>query len=122
MDKTRIGQFVTQKRIERNLTKSELAEKSGISNKAMDKLERGVSLPDVLSCRLLCDLLEIKLNEFFAGADLSEDRIVQKSEEALIMLATENKIKLRRLTWLAYLLCLLCAISIMIMAIVVGLI
>ena len=44
MDQTKIGKFIASKRKEHGLTQSQLAEKLGITDKAVSKWETGVSL------------------------------------------------------------------------------
>ena len=51
LDKDSFGQFLAQMRRERGLTQRDLAEMLYISDKAVSKWERGLSLPDV-SCLL----------------------------------------------------------------------
>lgn len=47
IDKERFGQFVAQLRREKGLTQKELAQKLYLSDKAVSKWERGLSIPDV---------------------------------------------------------------------------
>lgn len=47
IDKERFGQFVAQLRKEKGLTQKELAQKLYLSDKAVSKWERGLSIPDV---------------------------------------------------------------------------
>ena len=98
MDLKKIGQYIQTKRKELGLTQAELAEKLGMSNKSVSKWERGVCLPDVSIYMDLCEILGISVNEFIAGEDLTDDRIVEKSEENLVEvikneLVKRNKIK-----------------------------
>ncbi len=66
-----------------------------MSNKSVSKWERGVCLPDVSIYTELCDILGISLNEFIAGEDLAEDRIIEKSEENIVDV-TKNEILKRK--------------------------
>ena len=43
MDQIKIGKFINEKRKEKNITQSELAEKLGISDRAVSKWENGIS-------------------------------------------------------------------------------
>ena len=43
MDQIKIGKFISEKRKEKNITQSELAEKLGISDRAVSKWENGIS-------------------------------------------------------------------------------
>ena len=46
MDQERIGKFIASCRKEQNLTQANLAEKLGITDRAVSKWETGRSLPD----------------------------------------------------------------------------
>ena len=84
MDLKKIGKYIQTKRKELGLTQADLAEKLGMSNKSVSKWERGVCLPDVSIYMELCEILGVSLNEFIAGEDLSEEKIIEKSEENLV--------------------------------------
>jgi len=45
------------------LTQEQLAEKLGISNRAVSKWERGLNLPDASIMIPLCNVLNININE-----------------------------------------------------------
>ena len=97
MDLRKIGQYIASKRKEQGLTQVELAEKLGMSNKSVSKWERGVCLPDVSIYTELCDILGISLNEFIAGEDLAEDRIIEKSEENIVDVTKNELLKRKKL-------------------------
>ena len=64
MNYDKIGKIIQEKRKEKNLTQKELAEKIGVTDRAVSKWERGVGCPDVsileiLSKELDCSILEI---------------------------------------------------------------
>ena len=46
MDQLKIGKFIAEKRKEKNLTQAQLADKLGITDRAVSKWETGRSLPD----------------------------------------------------------------------------
>ena len=46
MDQLKIGKFIADCRKQKNLTQMQLAEKLGITDKAVSKWERGVAMPD----------------------------------------------------------------------------
>ena len=97
MDLRKIGQYIASKRREQGLTQVELAEKLGMSNKSVSKWERGICLPDVSIYTELCDILGISLNEFIAGEDLAEDRIIEKSEENIVDVTKNELLKRKKL-------------------------
>ena len=67
MDLIKIGKFISTKRKEKNLTQEELAEKLLITDRAVSKWERGLSLPDADKMLDLCNILDINVNELLNG-------------------------------------------------------
>ena len=53
IDKEKFGTFLSQLRREKGMTQKDLAEKLFVSDKAVSKWERGLSLPEIgrASCR-----------------------------------------------------------------------
>ena len=47
MDSQKVGIFIKQLRIEKNMTQDELAEKINVTNKAVSRWERGIGFPDI---------------------------------------------------------------------------
>ena len=91
MDMEKIGKFISEKRKEKNLTQEKLAEKLCVSKNAVSKWERGLNLPDVSLMNDLCKILDISLNELFAGEKINKD-ILKKSEKNIFeILKLRNK-------------------------------
>lgn len=91
MDMEKIGKFISKKRKEQNLTQEKLAEKLCVSKNAVSKWERGLNLPDVSLMNDLCKILDISLNELFAGEKINKD-ILKKSEKNIFeILKLRNK-------------------------------
>jgi transcriptional regulator with XRE-family HTH domain len=88
MDQIKIGKFISSCRKEQGMTQASLAEKLGISNRAVSKWETGKSLPDSGIMLELCDLLKINVNELLSG-----ERIMT---EAYNKLAEENLLEMKR--------------------------
>ena len=63
MDLIKIGKFISRKRKEKGITQSELAEKLYISDRAISKWENGICLPDAGNMPLLCEILDITIND-----------------------------------------------------------
>ncbi|MDE6951003.1 MAG: helix-turn-helix domain-containing protein [Lachnospiraceae bacterium] len=89
MNQNKIGEFIAKCRKEHNMTQMQFAEKLGVTNKAVSKWETGKCLPDAALFDDICMLLNITLNEFFAGERIAPENIEKKSEENLIGIATE---------------------------------
>lgn len=96
MNQQKTGKYIAEKRKLQNMTQAQLAEKIGVSDRAVSKWERGLSMPDVSKYEELCELLEVSINELFAGEDLEEDEFRKQSEKNLIGAAnTERKLRKR---------------------------
>lgn len=89
MNQEKIGKLITTLRKEKKLTQKELANILGVSDKSVSKWERGVCLPDVSLFKPLCEVLNITLNEFFAGEKIEEQNYKEKADENLLQ-ALEN--------------------------------
>ncbi len=116
MDLQKIGAYIAGKRKSLGLTQRELAEKLGMSDKSVSKWERGVCLPDVSVYRELCGILDISLNEFFAGEDLDEQSLPVRSEENLLSVSADGNTRRKRLK--ALVAALLCAALLLTLALV----
>ena len=60
MKQLKIGKFIAECRKKANLTQIQLAEKLGITDKAVSKWERGVAMPDTSIMLELCRHLKIE--------------------------------------------------------------
>ena len=60
MDLIKIGKFIADCRKEKKLTQEQLAEKLYITDRAVSKWERGLSLPDADKMLDLCNILDIR--------------------------------------------------------------
>lgn len=85
MNQEKIGRFIAENRKAKKLTQEELAEKLGITNKSISKWENGKCLPDSSLFKPLCKVLDISINELFAGEKLN-DKDKKEANEYLINL------------------------------------
>ncbi len=58
-----IGKRITEKRKEKNLTQTEIADKLGISTQAVSNWERGNSMPDISKLSEICDIFDMSIDE-----------------------------------------------------------
>ena len=89
MDQIKIGKFIADCRKKANLTQMQLAEKLGITDKAISKWERGIAMPDSSIMLDLCDILGISVNELLSGERISMENSNQKNEQLLLDMAKE---------------------------------
>lgn len=81
MNQNNIGQFISTKRREKNLTQEQLAEKLNVSNKTISKWENGKCMPDYSVIELLCQELDITLAELLDGEEKEPNSIRIYDEE-----------------------------------------
>ena len=89
MNQIKIGRFIAECRKKVNLTQMQLAEKLGITDKAISKWERGIAMPDTSIMLELCDILCISVNELLSGEKINMENNNQKNEQLLLDMAKE---------------------------------
>ena len=89
MNQIKIGRFIAECRKKANLTQMQLAEKLGITDKAISKWERGIAMPDTSIMLELCDILCISVNELLSGEKINMENNNQKNEQLLLDMAKE---------------------------------
>ena len=98
MNQIKIGRFIAECRKKANLTQMQLAEKLGITDKAISKWERGVAMPDTSIMLNLCDILGISVNELLNGEIIYMENSNQKNEQLLLDMAKELE-KKNKVIW-----------------------
>ena len=89
MNQIKIGRFIAERRKKANLTQMQLADKLGITDKAISKWERGITMPDTSIMLELCELLDISVNELLSGEKMDMEIKYQQNEQLLLDLAKE---------------------------------
>ncbi len=80
IDKARFGQFLAEERKRQGLTQKELARRLFLSDKAVSKWERGLSLPDVTLLIPLARELGVTVTELLEGRRLDTSRGMEMAE------------------------------------------
>ena len=93
MDQLKIGKFITECRKQKQLTQLQLADKLGITDKAISKWERGIAMPDTSIMLELCDILCISVNELLNGEMINMENSNEKNEQLLLDMAKELETK-----------------------------
>ena len=87
MNQEMIGKFIAECRKEKHLTQIQLAEKLGITNRAVSKWETGKSVPDVSIMLELCDELGISVNELLCGRHLDKEEEKTENDNNILKIA-----------------------------------
>ena len=83
MNQIKIGKFIAECRKDKNLTQEQLAKKLNTTNKSISKWENGNCLPDASLYEPLCNILEISINELFAGEKIKDEDYKKVADENL---------------------------------------
>ena len=97
MDQERIGEFIASCRKEQNLTQANLAEKLGITDRAVSKWETVRSLPDASIMPELCAILDININELFSGERIGMDQYQEMAEQHLLEMRKAEELTNRKM-------------------------
>ena len=98
MNQLEIGRFIADCRKKNNLTQMQLAERLGITDRAVSKWENGKSMPDSSIMLDLCDILCITVNELLSGEKINMENSNQKNEQLLLDMAKELE-KKNKIVW-----------------------
>ena len=119
MDQLKIGKFIADCRKKANLTQMQLAEKLGITDKAVSKWERGVAMPDTSIMLELCDILSISVNELLSGEKINMENDNQKTEQLLLDMAKELE-KKNKAVWSSMWIIMIISITVLIAGIFIA--
>ena len=105
MNQEKIGRFIAELRKEKEMTQIELADKLGITDRAISKWENGRGMPDLSLLTPLCEILDVSINELLSGARLDKKDYQEKFEENIINTIdyTDKKIKKTKKTFITIL-------------------
>ena len=91
MDQVKIGKFIADCRKRENLTQMQLAEKLGITDRAISKWETGKALPDSSIMLELCSLLGITVNDLLSGEVISVENRNEELEKKLLEMVKQKE-------------------------------
>ena len=120
MDQVKIGQFIKECRNKNNLTQIQLAEKLGITDRAVSKWENGRAMPDSAIMLDLCKELKITVNDLLSGEVVTMENYNENSEKIILEMVKqkeENDKRLLALEWvIAILSCIILFVPIFVAA------
>lgn len=86
MKKVTMGMMIVSKRKELGMTQMELADKMGVTDKAVSKWERDLSYPDISSLPKLAEILGMSVDELMQVKHRSENKDSKQSVRDIISL------------------------------------
>ncbi len=99
LNKIAFGSFLAQLRREKGMTQKELAACLYVSDKAVSKWERGLSVPDISLLVPLAEQLNVTVAELLHGCRVEEEqRFTREETEELIRKAGEERQKTARIS------------------------
>ena len=111
MDQIKIGKFIKECRNKNNLTQMQLAEKLGITDRAISKWENGRAMPDSSIMLDLCKELKITVNDLLSGEVVVMENYNENSEKIILEMVKQKEESDRRLLTLEWVIGILSCIS-----------
>ena len=93
MNQIEIGQFITKKRKEKNLTQEQLAELLNVSNKTISKWECGKCMPDYSLIEPLCKELGVSISELLNGSEAENSTPPTENDKVLQLVKDVERLK-----------------------------
>ena len=84
MKKQTLGMMISSLRKEKGMTQLELAEKMGVTDKAVSKWERDLSFPDINSIPKLAEIFEVSVDELMQVKSETKENIGKNKIEEII--------------------------------------
>lgn len=84
MNQECIGKFIAECRKKKKITQSELAERLGVTDRAISNWENGKNMPDLSLFKPLCNELGITINDLMSGEVIDKDNYQEKFEENIV--------------------------------------
>lgn len=99
MNNNKIGVFISEQRKKKGLTQQELGNLLYVTDKAVSKWERGLSLPDITILEKLAEVLEVDVSEILNGQKTKKKNIDidLAIEEATKQIKINQKQKLKKM-------------------------
>lgn len=90
MNQVKIGKFISEKRKEKKLTQQQLAEKLGVSDRAISNWENGKNMPDISLFPIISRELDVTVNDLMSGEKVDKKEYQEKFEENIIYTIDET--------------------------------
>lgn len=97
MNNIKTGLFIAELRRQKEWTQSQLAEKLGVTDKAVSRWETGRGFPDISLLRALSALLGVTVNEVIVGERIEAERYQKSADETILQTLTDSKKKIERI-------------------------
>ncbi len=100
MDNNKVGKFIQEIRKEKKLTQKELGDMLFLTDKAISKWERGLSLPDITMLNSLAKALDVDVSEILNGERGKKEKLNQTEIKEELERMNKNKISKKKQKYL----------------------
>lgn len=114
MNQVKIGKFIAERRKKSGLTQMQLAEKLGITDRAVSKWERGKSMPDSSVMLELCAVLKISVNDLLCGEIVTMENYNKELESKLLEMIKQKEQADKRLLTIEIVMVIVCLIPLLV--------
>ena len=97
MDQIAIGKFISECRKEKHLTQAQLAERLGVTDRAVSKWETGRSMPDVSIMLDLCEQIDITVNDLLNARRITMENYKEIAEKTLLEMREREEQSARKM-------------------------
>ena len=95
MDQQKIGGFLKELRLEKQMTQEQLAEQMGVSRRTVSRWETGNNLPDLSILVQISEYYNVEIKEILNGERKSED-MDKELKETLLKVADYTELEKQR--------------------------
>lgn len=120
MDQIKIGKFIAECRKSKNLTQMQLSEMLNITDRAVSKWERGLSMPDSSIMLELCGILGISVNDLLSGEVVTMEKYNENNEKILLEMVKQKEESDKRLLFMEIVTGVLCLIPLIAAVVIVN--
>lgn len=86
MNQEKIGNFIKERRKQKNLTQEELAELLGVNNRSISRWENAKCMPDISLLKDLSKILGVTINDLISGEVVDKNNYQETFEENVVNL------------------------------------
>lgn len=95
MNQEKIGKFILELRKEKNMTQQELADKIGVTDRAISKWENGRRLPDLSLITVLAEVINVEVSELLNAKRMTKEELIDLRETINSLIEYESNQQIR---------------------------
>jgi len=115
MDQIAIGKFISECRKEKHLTQVQLAERLGVTDRAVSKWETGKSMPDASIMLELCEQIGITVNDLLNARRIDMENYKEIAEKTMLEMREREERTARKMLNLEIVIGIICTVCFIVM-------